>query len=149
MFKYPGKIPEIERSMPAKQKDGIKNALKFVTHVEEGLESDSLPLHCGQLNRKKLAENVGFGRSAYQQNRYIEDIALWTEKMLGQKPRTDVSAGGSASRTDRERELENENERLKNRNIVLKTELDEKSAKLHQLGYMEKALEAGDARLPW
>jgi hypothetical protein len=145
MLKYPGIIPEIERSMPAKQKDGILNARKLVTHVEEGLDSGSLPLHCGQLNRKKLAEDVGFGRSAYQQNPHIENIVEWVEKMLKQKPGT----GGSASKTDRERDLENENGRLKNRNIALKTELDDVFAKLQRLGYMEKTLEAGDARLPW
>jgi len=145
MHKYPGKIPEIERWMPAKLKDGITHAFKLVTHVEEGLDSGSLPLYYGHLNRKKLAEDVGFGRSAYQQNPYIENIVEWAEKLLRQKPQT----GGTAGRTDRERELENENERLKTRNIVLKTELDEKSAELHRLGYMEKALESGDARLPW
>jgi hypothetical protein len=145
MYKYPGQIPEIESSMPEKRKDGIRHALKLVPYVEEGLESGSLPLHLGQLNRKKLAEEVGFGRSAYEQNPYIEDIAKWAEKMLGQKPRT----GGSAGKTERERELANENERLKNRNIALKTELDEAFTKLQRLGYMEKTLESGDARLPW
>ena len=145
MYKYAGKIPEIERSMPDKQKEGILNARKFVTCVEEGLASDSLPLHGGQLNRKKLAEDVGFGRSAYQQNPYIKNIAEWAEKMLGQKQKI----VGGTGKTERERELANENERLKNRNIALKTELDEAVTKLQRIGYMEKALESGDARLPW
>ena len=145
-MRYPGKIPDIERSMPEKVKKGIRNALKLRAYVEEGLESGTLPLHAGQLNRKKLAVDVGFGRSAYGQNPYIEDIAEWTEKMLGQRP---AAGGFRVGQTDRERELASENDRLKNRNIVLKTELDETKAKLQRLGYIEKTLDAGDSRLPW
>jgi hypothetical protein len=147
IYKYDGEpIPGKTRSMSDKQKKGIDDANKLVAYVEEGLASGSLPMHNGLLNRKKLADLVGFGRSAYQQNPHIEKVTVWAEKQLGQAPKTGGSGGGQ---TERERELASENERLKNRNVALKIERDEAISKLRKLGYMEMALESGDARLPW
>lgn len=140
------KIPEITRYTTPTEAKGIRNAQKLLKHGEEGLASGTLPMHNGILNRKGLAKVVGFGRSAYQQNPLIEDIAVWIEKQLKQAPR---HSGSNRGLTEEEQVPAGENERLKKRNIALKAGLNDASAKLRKLGYMEKTLEGGDARLPW
>lgn len=147
MKKYDGPpIPQIAKQTTPKEAQGIKNALKLVKHAEEGLESKTLPMYRGRLDKKKLAITVGFGRSAYHQNPHIANVVAWIEKELKQSPLENSASGGS---TDTERLLKAEVERLKNRNIVLKTDLDDARTKLKELGYEEETLESGEARLPW
>ena len=147
MKKYDGPpIPQITKQTTPKEAKGIKNALKLVRHAEEGMESETLPMYRGRLDKKQLAIEVGFGRSAYQQNRHIANVVAWIEKELGQLPSGASARGGS---TEAERLLKSEVERLKIRNIVLKTDLDDARARLKELGYEEEAVESGEARLPW
>lgn len=147
MKKYDGPpIPQITKQTTPKEALGIKNALKLVMHAEEGLESGTLPMYRGRLDKKKLAIAVGFGRSAYQQNPHISNVVAWIEKVLGQSPPGASVSGGS---TDAERLLKAEVERLKNRNLVLKTDLEDAKEKLKELSYEKESVESGEARLPW
>lgn len=144
-LKYPNQIPALSSSMTPKEKIGIKNAHKLKTFVEEGLSTDTLPLYNGLMNRKKVAENLGFGRSAYAQNEWIKDIADWADRALEGKPRKT----GGGGKTELTQELAQENQRLKDLNVALKVEVDEARRKLRELDYLERAIESGDIRLPW
>lgn len=159
MVKYDGPpIPEITKHSTPTEAEGIRNARKLQRYVEEGLETDTLPMFRGVLNRKELASTVGFGRSAYQQNPHIENITKWIEKQLGQRTRP---SGAGAGSTDKEKELSAEVNRLQNRNISLKTELYDAETKLREVGYAKKKKKDGtsvyvrdeqdlaDGRLPW
>jgi len=147
MRKYNGPpIPQITKQTTPKEAQGINNALKLIQHAEEGLESETLPMYRRRLDKKQLAIAVGFGRSAYLQNPHIANVVIWIERELGQAPLATYTSGGS---TEVERELKAENERLKNRNIILKTDLDDANAKLKKKGYEDETISSGEARLPW
>ena len=159
MYKYDGEaIPEITRHTTPTEAEGIRNARKLRDYVEEGLESNTLPTYRGTLNRKALAKLVGFGRSAYQQNQHIENVTVWAEKQLGQKKKKGNSGAGS---TDKEKELAAEVSRLQNRNIALKTQINDAEKILRGVGYVKKKNQDGkcvyvcdkqalaDGRLPW
>jgi len=139
-------IPDITSSMPVKQQIGLQNARKFKAHIEEGLTSGTLPLHGGYLNRKQIAKDCKFGRSAFAQNEHIKSIADWADKILNGKS---SRSKGSSYRTEQERDLASENQRIKDRNVALKVELEEAQKKLQRLDYVEKSIECGEVRLPW
>ncbi len=157
MYRYDGEpIPKITKDMTPTTVEGIRNAEKLKAYLEEGLETDTLPLNNKALHRRDIAEQVGFGRSAYQQNPYIKNLIEWAESQNGQKPKPASTGRGS---TDKEKELSAEVSRLQNRNITLKTELHDAETKLREVGYVKKQKKGGGTvyvrinqgieRLPW
>lgn len=148
MYRYDGEglpeyPPDHDKSKAAK---GIRDAYALKSFAEEALESGTLPMHYGKLHKKALASMVGFGRSAYEQNQYIENVTNWIEKMLGQAPR---QTGARTCTTQTERDLQAENERLMKRNTLLKTNLDDVNAILKKYQYEDETIDGGQARLPW
>lgn len=139
-------VPPVGTAKTPKERTGLENAHKFKSYIENGLKTKSLPLNKGLLNRSVAAEENEFGRSAFLQNSWIKDIANWADTMLGSAPRNNSEKG---NKTSLERELSQENQRLKDRNIVLKVELEDIKKKLCKFVFMEKVIDSGDVRLPW
>jgi len=111
-------------------------------YLVEGLESGSLPIHDGYLNRMASAKEVGFGRSAYSQNQCIAELATWADSILRAEP-------CNVSKTKKDRETAGEVERLRKRTAELKAALDEANAQVSQRTYIEKMLAHGEVNLPW
>jgi hypothetical protein len=126
-----------------KERIGLINAAKFRAYLIEGLEGRSLPVYDGYLNRMAAAKEVGFGRSAYAQNKHIAELVAWADRMLTAEPRKLPKAARKDLQAAREVE------RLRKRTLALKTDLDEANAQVSQLAYIEKMLAHGEVTLPW
>ncbi len=136
----------------SKAKLGAENAARLEAYIAQHEAAGTLPMSGGRLNKSRIAEHLGFGRSVFGQNPACKRLIGALEARL---PSVRAASPQPALSSRRRNELEQRITRLETRvatlaaeNQDLRRELKERDVRLRELGWSPEAVpETG--RLPW
>lgn len=141
----------------SKRERGAENVTALLTYLSEhkaddldNLEEHTLPMYMGSVNKSQIADEIGFGRSAFRQNPAIQKIMRNLEDRLGSGAnRSEQGGSPRGGRGDRRtRDLEQRVNRLETRVAALQAENSDLRGQLRKLGWVDEHM-PGTGRLPW